>query len=61
MDSTKLYINIIEHRYDQNAYGTDDQIKKASKKQIEIPLKPDKFQIAKLEIQREICETDDKL
>ena len=30
MESAKLYIFIIEYRYDQNAYGTDNQIKKPS-------------------------------
>ena len=32
MDSTKFIVNIIEYRYDSNAYGTDDQIRKSSKK-----------------------------
>ena len=30
MESARLYIIIIEYRYDQNAYGTDNQIKKPS-------------------------------
>ena len=61
MESAKLYIIIIEYRYDQNAYGTESQIKKPSLKWIEIPLKPDKFQMAEIKIQRETLETDDKL
>ena len=61
MESVQLYITIIEYRYDQNAYGTDDQIKKPSKKWFEIPLKVGEFQLANFEIQKEKLETDDKL
>ena len=58
--NTKLHIDLIEYGYDQDSYGTDEQIFRPSKKLIELHLKSDRTITSDIVISKETLITDDK-